>query len=132
MTDTLVAETRYLPYGEERWENRQALATAIDDATDTIGDTIGSQFPLDGPSEGWAETTPPESAADPYYIPGPTLSLSGLERYAYFVKKAADWEEIWSLKTEDGWVLAGDDQGVVLLAWTIDHGKPISSCNGST
>jgi hypothetical protein len=43
------------------------------------------------------------------------LSLSGSERYAYFVKKAADWEEIWSLKTEDGWVLAGDDQGNELV-----------------
>jgi hypothetical protein len=43
------------------------------------------------------------------------LSLSESERYAYFVKKAADWEEIWRLKTEDGWILAGDDQGNELV-----------------
>ena len=31
------------------------------------------------------------------------------QRYAYFVKRVADWEEIWSLRGEGGWVLAGDE-----------------------
>jgi|SRR6185312_8056725 len=32
------------------------------------------------------------------------------ERYAYFVKKVADWEELWSL-WNDGWAVMGDHQG---------------------
>jgi hypothetical protein len=43
------------------------------------------------------------------------LSLSGSERYRYFVKKVADWEAIWSLRTQEGWILAGDDQGNELV-----------------
>src|SRR5947208_1756900 len=32
------------------------------------------------------------------------------ERYEYFVKHVADWEEIWSLKNVDGWVMLGSDK----------------------
>ena len=32
-------------------------------------------------------------------------------RSAYFVKKVADWGLVWSLAADDGWVLAGDDEG---------------------
>jgi RHS repeat-associated protein len=60
-------------WGPNAAENRQALATAIDNVADRIGDTLGSQFPLGGPSEGWTETMPLGPAADPSYIPGPTL-----------------------------------------------------------
>jgi hypothetical protein len=46
------------------------------------------------------------------------LSLSGSRRYEYFIKKVADWETVWSLKNEEGWVLARDDQGhEVIPVW---------------
>ena len=46
------------------------------------------------------------------------LSLPGAKRYTYFVKKVADWEEIWSLRNQDGWVLAGDPSGTeVVPVW---------------
>lgn len=37
------------------------------------------------------------------------LALSGQERYGYFIKKVADFEEAWGLQSEDGWVLVGFD-----------------------
>jgi hypothetical protein len=37
--------------------------------------------------------------------------LSGPERYAYALPRMADWEEVWSLKSKDGWVRMGDKQG---------------------
>lgn len=40
-------------------------------------------------------------------------SVSGLsadERYAYFIKKVADFQEVWSLWS-DGWVMMGDEEG---------------------
>ena len=39
------------------------------------------------------------------------LDLPDACRYAYFIKRVADWEEVWSLAADDGWALAGDDQG---------------------
>jgi hypothetical protein len=36
--------------------------------------------------------------------------LDPKKRYEYFVKKVADWREIWSL-WKDGWVLMGDKEG---------------------
>jgi hypothetical protein len=59
------------------------------------------------------------------------LALSGSERYAYFVKRVADWAELWSLKTEDGWVLAGDDAGHELVPiWP--HQRFAMACAGRT
>ena len=40
------------------------------------------------------------------------ISLPAEGRYEYFIKRVADWEVVWSLGNEDGWVLAGDDGGV--------------------
>ncbi len=46
------------------------------------------------------------------------LSLSGAKRYSYFVKRVVDWEEIWSLCNQDGWVLgAGSDGRKVVPVW---------------
>lgn len=39
------------------------------------------------------------------------FSLSGVKRYTYFIKKVADWEEIWTLRNHEGWVLAADIYG---------------------
>ncbi|WP_153556166.1 DUF2750 domain-containing protein [Roseimaritima sediminicola] len=39
-------------------------------------------------------------------------ALSAPERYEYLVNKVADWEEVWSVASEDsGWALLGDDRG---------------------
>ena len=55
------------------------------------------------------------------------ISLPGKHRYAYFIKKLADWEEVWSLWSEDGWVLAGDNQGHELVpVWP--HERFASAC----
>lgn len=46
------------------------------------------------------------------------VSLPGAKRYSYFVKKIADWEEVWSLRNEDGWVLAAvPDGNEVVPVW---------------
>jgi len=41
-------------------------------------------------------------------------ALEGPERYAYFVKRVADEQRLWSL-WNDGWVLAKDDAGRELV-----------------
>jgi len=33
------------------------------------------------------------------------------KRYAYFVKRVADWEEVWGLRNADGWVMSATDAG---------------------
>jgi hypothetical protein len=43
------------------------------------------------------------------------LKLPAPERYAYFVKRCADWEEVWCLRDDRGWVTAEDDQGRMLV-----------------
>ena len=43
------------------------------------------------------------------------LSLSGAKRYSYFIKKVADWEEVWSLRNQDGWILATESSGRELI-----------------
>jgi len=45
------------------------------------------------------------------------VHLAPKERYEYFIKKVADWEEIWSL-WKDGWVLMGDkEEGEHVPVW---------------
>jgi hypothetical protein len=39
------------------------------------------------------------------------LSLSAPARYSYFVKRAADWQEVWGLRTDEGWSLGKDNEG---------------------
>lgn len=39
------------------------------------------------------------------------LALPGPRRYEYFVKRAASHGQLWGLRSEDGWVVAEDDQG---------------------
>jgi hypothetical protein len=36
-------------------------------------------------------------------------------RYDYFVKRVADWEEVWSLRNAGGWVAAATDTGQEVL-----------------
>ncbi len=38
-------------------------------------------------------------------------SLGGPERYSHFVRQVADFGEVWSLRSEEGWVATADDAG---------------------
>src|SRR5262245_53076158 len=38
-------------------------------------------------------------------------ALSGPDRYSHFVRRVADFEEVWSLHGASGWVTMGDDSG---------------------
>jgi len=40
------------------------------------------------------------------------FALDGGERYNHFVRHVADTEEVWSLRSEQGWVLTSDDDGI--------------------
>jgi hypothetical protein len=43
------------------------------------------------------------------------MSLGPGQRYQHLVGRIADFEEVWSLAGEDGWVLLGDDEGRELV-----------------
>ena len=45
------------------------------------------------------------------------LALSARERYGYFIQLAVDCGEIWGLKNDEGWVLAGDEERDALPLW---------------
>ncbi len=46
------------------------------------------------------------------------IKMSGSDRYDYFVRKVADWEEIWGLKSPSGWCLFGSsDENQTLPIW---------------
>ena len=40
------------------------------------------------------------------------LKLGAPERYEHFIKRVADWQEVWTLKSPSGFVLMRDDDGV--------------------
>lgn len=39
---------------------------------------------------------------------GNVIQLSPHDRYIHFISKVADWEELWSLRNSDGFVIFGD------------------------
>ena len=39
------------------------------------------------------------------------INAAAATRYEYFIKRVADRREIWSLRTESGWLLLGDPAG---------------------
>lgn len=43
------------------------------------------------------------------------LHLQPAERYSHFVTKIADWREVWSLKSDDGWCMMGDEKERICL-----------------
>jgi hypothetical protein len=43
------------------------------------------------------------------------LALPAAERYGHFIRRVADWEELWGLKTEEGWVMVGSKEGASCL-----------------
>lgn len=45
------------------------------------------------------------------------LKLDNEKKYEYFIKKIADYEEIWSLKDKDGWASLGADDKQYFPVW---------------
>lgn len=45
------------------------------------------------------------------------VALPAQERYDYFVKRAASHGEVWSLRSEDGWVVAEEGREPYLPVW---------------
>jgi hypothetical protein len=41
--------------------------------------------------------------------------FAGPQRYAYFLDKAAEWSEVWTLSSEEGFVTLGDASGQVCV-----------------
>lgn len=56
------------------------------------------------------------------------LQSNGLKRYEYFIKRITDWQEIWSLRNDEGWTLGKDDEGYELVpVWP--HSKYAALCS---
>lgn len=45
------------------------------------------------------------------------LKADKAEQYEYFIKKIADYEEVWSLRDDEGWATLGLDGGMFLPLW---------------
>ena len=45
------------------------------------------------------------------------VNLTPSERYDYFIRKVADFEEVWGLKDTEGWALMGNEKQVLLPVW---------------
>ncbi len=45
------------------------------------------------------------------------LNLSNIERFKHFVKRSCDWEEVWALKNEAGWVTSESEGRKCLAVW---------------
>lgn len=58
------------------------------------------------------------------------ISLDAPKRYSYFIKKVCDWEEIWLLRDEKGFVLLGNpDERECLPVWPAER-YPRELCCG--
>ena len=40
------------------------------------------------------------------------LKLDNEKKYEYFIKEITDFEEVWSLKDEEGWASLGDNDKI--------------------
>lgn len=55
------------------------------------------------------------------------MSLTATRRYDYLIKKIVDSQVLWSLSSDDGWVLMGKDDGQELIpVWP--HEKFAAAC----
>jgi len=55
------------------------------------------------------------------------VKLPATQRYVYLIKRVADQESLWSLKSPDGWVLFADGNGKELVPIWSDE-KFASAC----
>ena len=46
------------------------------------------------------------------------INLTASERYDYFIRKIADFEEVWGLKDAEGWALMGSEEQVLFPIWS--------------
>jgi hypothetical protein len=55
------------------------------------------------------------------------IALSAPRRYEHFIKRIADSEAVWSLRSREGWVMSGDGQGGELMpVWP--HPRYAAAC----
>lgn len=55
------------------------------------------------------------------------LELSHNKRFNYFIKKVVDWQMLFGLRNESGWVLYASDNGIELIpVWP--HPKYVKLC----
>lgn len=45
------------------------------------------------------------------------LQIDKKKQYEYFVKKVADFEEVWSLRDDEGWATLGVDENEFFPVW---------------
>jgi hypothetical protein len=56
------------------------------------------------------------------------IALDGPGRYEHFVKRVADWREVWSLRDEEGWYLSANPEGrETVPVWP--HERYASACS---
>ena len=46
------------------------------------------------------------------------INLTASERYDHFIRKVADFEEVWGLKDAEGWALMGSEEQVLFPIWS--------------
>lgn len=60
-----------------------------------------------------SEEQPMPYAINEHHVAG-VLALPAAERYGHFIRRVADWQELWGLKS-GGWITCGDDNGAKCL-----------------
>ncbi len=45
------------------------------------------------------------------------LSLPDVKRFNHFVSRIVDWEEVWGLKTDDGWATVDSENRICIPFW---------------
>ncbi len=59
------------------------------------------------------------------------LSSPAERRYEYFIKRVADWRQIWGLRGTDGWVVSGDkEERIVFPVWPHPRFAQACATNG--
>jgi hypothetical protein len=43
------------------------------------------------------------------------MAMSAPDRYSVFVRRVADWQEVWSLPSSNGWRLMADENGTEIV-----------------
>ena len=57
------------------------------------------------------------------------LKISKEKQYEYFIKKVADYEEIWSLKDNEGWATLGIEEKKFFPIWPKKQFAEIFACD---
>jgi hypothetical protein len=53
--------------------------------------------------------------------------MNASDRYSVFLNRVADWEEVWSLRSANGWCLMADESGVEMIpVWP--HERCATAC----